>query len=380
MLSFRKWNSSGIMPKKTESTTKCITNHLTTFAILVTLNPCSINRTISEAHQTSLEVISYLFLSVSFLFLLASVIIFIISGKRFFRVEINRMHFNHAVSLLLAIGFFIFLIETFSWNSDICSAIAFLLHFLWTNVFLSSLSLGIFVFYSICIVSVKHTAKKLYKYLIPIGWCVSFAWAVIWLVFGKVKKMYITSDKPGNYSKCDFACFLSTDGHLILTFLVPIYVILFLNTCLLSVCLVKIRFALKTKNKFQSELSILRKVSFGAILLIPALSLPFILAIPLSFVQNEESLHIVFEWIYIISNAPIGVIHFILITSQIPEARLHRFLCSLSQQPTTVSVTDSSSVRDTLDRKRSIHFNIVRPSAYNKDTTVYGNDWVESRL
>ena len=88
--------------------------------------------------------------------------------KQFFSHYINVLHFNLTLILLLAIislPLFILAYESL----DRCLAVTFLLLFLWTNVFISSLSIAILVFYSIWIVSIKNTARKLYKYLIPIG-------------------------------------------------------------------------------------------------------------------------------------------------------------------------------------------------------------------
>ena len=119
--------------------------------------------------------------------------------------------------------------------------------------------------------------------------------------------------------------------------------------------------ALKPKKSSESELKLLYRVSIGAILLIPALSLPFIFAIPLSFSNLiDESTVKVFEWLYVLSNFPIGIVHFLLITYQIPEAYFPKFSRSnLSQHPTSISLKESSKC--SLDRTLSIHFNVVRP-------------------
>ena len=326
---------------------------------------------------------SYTLLSISLLFLLASLFIFSFSGKRFFLADINISHFNHAISLFLAVGSFISLVQSASHVSWLCTAAAFLLHFLWTNVFVSSLSIAILVFYSIWIVSIKHTARKLSKYMIPIGWSVSLLWALVWLIYGKLTGEYLQVDSR-NVSiqdDCEYSCFLSTENYLVMSFLIPIYVILVLNGSILIVSLFRIRLALKSKHKFESELTTLRRVSIGAILLIPALSLPFMFAIPLSFSGLiGESAVTVFEWAYILSNAPIGIIHFLLITYQIPEAYFPKWFCSkLSQQPTTFSVTESNNC--SMDRKLPIHFNVVRANHSSiTESTVFGNDWVETRL
>ena len=363
-------------------TLKCVTEHLTTFAVLF-LHSKPMSSDNSGIDGMILIVISYTLLAISFLFLLASLVIFSISGKKFFTVDINLSHFSHAISLLLAVGSFLFLFQSASKTPWLCTVAAFLLHFLWTNVFVSSLSIAILVFYSIWIVSIKHTARKLSKYMIPIGWSVSLVWSLVWLTYGRLTKEYfqVVSSNCSKEEDCEYSCFLNTENYLILSFLIPIYVILLLNGSILLVSLFKIRLALKLKNSSESELTTLCRVSIGAILLIPALSLPFLFAIPLSFSKLiGESAVTVFKWLYILANAPIGIVHFLLITYQIPEAKLPKFSRSnLSQQPNSNSLTESSKCSQ--DRNLPIHFNVVRPQrASNAESTVHGNGWAETRV
>ena len=379
----RIWSSQGITTIiGMNGTVECITDHLTTFAVLFSPSK-SCDRDSSGVGRQILIVSSYSLLAISLLFLLTSLVIFSMSGKRFFLADINILHFNHTISLLLAVGCFIFLIQSASKLHWLCTVVAFLLHLLWTNVFLSSLSIAMLVFYSIWIVSMKHTARKLSKYLVPIGWSLSILCALVGFAYGRLTNEYLQVDSHNESIEddCEYSCFLSTENYLIWFFLVPIYVILLLNGSILIVCLFKIRLALKNKHKFESELTTLRRVSIGAILLIPALCLPFIVAIPLSLSQLfSESMIIVFEWAYIISNAPIGVVHFLLITCQIPEAKLPKcFHSKTSQQPTTFSMTQSNA--DSLVRKQHIHFNVVHPNSSNiAESSVCENNWVESRL
>ena len=53
-------------------------------------------------------------------------------------------------------------------------------------MFLSSLSVAISVFYTIWIVSINHTAKKLSIFLIPIGWIVSLLLAAAWTAYRSI--------------------------------------------------------------------------------------------------------------------------------------------------------------------------------------------------
>ena len=321
-----------------------------------------------------LVITSYTLLAISVLFLLTSVVTFLFSGKKFFSIDINIIHFNHTLSLLLAVSCFILLIKSASKVHWLCTSVAFFLHLLWTNVFLSSLSIAILVFYSIWVVSIKHTARKLSIFLIPICWGVSIIWALVWIGYGKATNRYLDLDTHNETTRnnCHHSCFLSTESHLILSFLIPIYVILLSNATILCICLYRIRKVLRVKNTFESELSRLRRVAIGAILLIPALNVPFIIAIPLSFSSlMDDTVVAVFEWAFILSNAPIGVVHFLLITLKIPEANPRNWCRSKHHELNNTSVMESSISRDTLNRKSPIRFHIVRPNSYNNvDTPV----------
>ena len=227
----------------------------------------------------TLQIIFGIIIFISVLFLLSSVVIFIISGKQFFSHDINVLHFNLTLILLLAIislPLFILGIESLNW----CLAVTFLLLFLWTNVFVSSLSIAILVFYSIWIVSIQHTARKLYKYLIPIGWCISFFWAVAWLVYD------IRQDPCDSQSK---KCTLLYDTNFRIgwAFIAPMTGILLINIVLLILSLIKIWFALKRQSSYEGEFKRLRKVAIGGIFLIPALGLSFISVLVISIVAIE---------------------------------------------------------------------------------------------
>ena len=166
-LFFREWSSDGIKTIIINDIVECVTEHLTTFALLSSTSICDVN--IGEIHRSLIQTTSYILLSLSLLFLIASVILFLISWKKIFRLDINILNFNHSIALFLAIFVSIFGSESFTEVPIVCHCIAFLLHFFWTNVFLSSLSISILVFYSIWIVGIKHLSRKLSPFLIPIS-------------------------------------------------------------------------------------------------------------------------------------------------------------------------------------------------------------------
>ncbi|KAI6655968.1 Lymphocyte antigen 75 [Oopsacas minuta] len=380
------WSTEGIttlIKRDGNGSVECITAHLTTFALLVsTATQCELQ--ISEISNLLLQITSYTFLSISLIFLLTSLFIFIFSGKRFFRLDINVLHFNHTLSILLAIFLFIFGAEAFAEHPAVCTIVAFMLHFLWINVFLSSLGIAILLIYSIWIVGLK-TPRKLSPFLIPICWSVSFTWACVWIIYGKFVGLgYLDSqieyDRTDN--ECGDSCFISTRANLIWTFLVPIFVVLFVNIIILILVLIKIRIGLKRKYEMESELIRLRKLALGAIVLVPTLSLPFIMSLPLAFSRfYPDNVHVstIFLWVYVFSTTPIGIIHFFLVTFRIPQARIPRVFTrtksSQAKSPVTTSVGDSkSTLQKSNEPCKPLKLNLIRPASKDDSILAYKNN------
>ena len=203
------------------------------------------------------------------------------------------------------------------------------------NAFLSCLSVAISVFYTIRIVSINRTAKKLSKYLIPIGWGVSVIWSVPWtlLDFGVFKLLWLS--------------------------FVPMVVILLFNITLLIASLIKVWLALRKQSSQQGELKRLRKVVKSGILLISAMILPFLafVAIRLCISIDKGSdldNNILAYLVTFLIISPIGIIYFILIPCQIKETIIRKNIC-LRRRMTVVQ------------RAHSLHLNIVRPKPKRKN-------------
>ena len=317
------------------------------FALLSTSSIC--DATIGEVHKALLQTTSYTLLSVSLLFLIATIITFLYSWKQVFRIDINILNFNY--SIVLSLDIFVSIIGTDLVSKDrfICHVTAFLTHFLWSSVFLSSLSIMILVFYSIWIVGIKHQARILSSYLIPISWTISGIWALIWLPVGLVDDMYINSN-INDKTECTQPCVLSTESGLIYAFILPIIIIICINLCILFLNLGRIRKVFKNSDRNEMEIVRLRKVAFGGLLLVPSLGIPFLLSIPLSFSpfyinkQDDNAFYIILHWVSLISTGTIGITHFLLVTYQTPEVRLPQFFrCNRGGKLFTSQTSSSNS-------------------------------------
>ena len=370
---------------------ECITSHLTTFALLSSVSICDVD--VGEINKAFLQTTSYTLLSISLLFLLVSIITFSVSWKKIFRIDINVMNFNHTIALFLAIFVSIFGTELFSKHPVVCHILAFLGHFLWTNVFLSSLSISFLVFYSIWVVGIKHFAKKLSPFLIPISWSISLVWALIWLVYGIVSDSYINKTLNEN---CQESCILSTQSKLIYALIVPVIVILMVNVFFLFLNLFRIRQVFKRSDKSDSELVRLRKVALGGLLLVPSLGLPFLLSVPLTFSHlytDQIPLFLFFQWTNLIATATIGIIHFLLVTHQTPEVKLLPSCIRSNKQPLTsktpmpyinvvkklLLTSETSKSQTSQQNPAPLKFNIVRKNP-KVDSSVIENGHAESKM
>ena len=201
---------------------------------------------------------------------------------------------------------------------------------------------------TIWIVSIKHTTKKLSKYLIPIGWGVSLLWALLWTIIRSINgdpSILIVLFSTG----VNFGIPWSSFG--------PMAAIILINIALLIASLFKVWLAIGIQSSQQGELKSLRKVVISGILLIPALGLPFLSLIPLQFKWDEHKI-LAFLIVFLI-NSPIGIIQFILITCQLRETiiRKHCYCCC---RITAAQVAPSP------------HLNIIIPKPKQKNhQTVY---------
>ena len=350
---------------------ECISEHLTTFALLSSTSICDVR--IEDTHKSLLQATSYTLLSVSLLFLLASIVTFLVSWRKVFRIDINVLNFNHSIALFLAIFVSIFATEIFHENTVMCHIVAFLWHFLWTNVFLSSLSISVLVFYSIWIVGIKHLAKKLFPFLIPISWSISAVWAIIWVIYGTVTNNYLNKNSKSN---CEESCTLSTQSRLVYSLIAPVLVILAVNLIILFLNLFKIRQVFRNRDRDEREIVRLRRVALGGLLMVPSLGLPFLFSIPLSFshlYKDNTSLYLFFQWVNLITTATIGILHFFLVTYQTVELKFPNWFRSNRGKQLVTSDTSlpSSSLKSI--QPPTLKFNVVKKEL-KVDSSVIQNE------
>ena len=129
-LNSSSWSTSGLTTNATDNNiTFCDSDHFTSFAVFVT------PREIPDDDLSRIaSIVSYVLVSISFIALIISLVLFLLSGKNFFKVEANIIYFNYCLAMTLAFGLFLFGIESGKFHIIMCMVIAFLLHYIWLAV------------------------------------------------------------------------------------------------------------------------------------------------------------------------------------------------------------------------------------------------------
>ena len=92
-LNSSSWSTNGLTTNATENNvTFCDSDHFTSFAVFVT------PRRLPDDNLSRIaSIVSYVLVSISFTALVISLILFLLSGKNFFKVEANIIYFNYCL-------------------------------------------------------------------------------------------------------------------------------------------------------------------------------------------------------------------------------------------------------------------------------------------
>ena len=323
----------------------CRPIHLTSFGVLVR----SQDNNLTVAETLAISIISYILLSVSLIFLIVSIVLFLISSKKFFKVETNILYFNYAVSLALATSVFIFGIQTAKDSPGGCSIVTFLLHYLWLSVFSWSFAISIFMIYILFFGVVQR--RRIWWAIMILGWGLPLPIVVITAAIGLSRGVegYVTL---GDH------CFISYQDGLIWGFFVPFILLIAVTTILAVIAIIKIFLSVRGKGEQTDELDSIKKTALTVIVLLPVLSAPWILGILNVFITSLVSTTII-EWVTILLTAPTGLLFFLLVVlrnAQVQEIVFRRkpiFSTSASQTSGTTAskFTMPQKAKDTLQRE-----------------------------
>ncbi|XP_065911525.1 adhesion G protein-coupled receptor L3-like [Dysidea avara] len=164
------WSEEGVFldAENTNSTTiTCVTNHLTSFAVLVDSHRTTSK--ISSSQARSLSIVSYIGCGVSIICLLATIIIIILFRNSVFKATHNMIHLNLSIALLLGLIAFVSGIETANDSKAGCISVTVLLHYFFIAAFCWMLCEGIIIYILLVKVFYNGFFKKLPFYIV-LGW------------------------------------------------------------------------------------------------------------------------------------------------------------------------------------------------------------------
>ena len=290
----QQFESTGLPPIVLDGQIICPVSHFTSFAIL------QVER---QTENIALRVIAYILLALSIIALSISLVLFMLSGRRFFDVQMNRMFFNYALALLLANATLIFGVNLGVLDKIYCIIASLLVHYFWLAVFSWGLAIAILIIYLIAFGMFKK--RKLFWFLAAFGWLLPLPIVILTFVFGLVR---------GDYVRQDEQCFL-TMGY-IWSMLGPILAIVVLNAICYVVAIVAMIFisVRKIGGDKKENLSMLIRALFSGIILLPVLAVPWIV-IFFDFVFARYGITSpVFEWVFLILIGSSGIIFLLVFT------------------------------------------------------------------
>ena len=282
------WDTTGVETVVTNGRILCRTSHLTSFAVLEML---------LRTENIALRVIAYILLALSLIALCISLVLFILSWRRFFDVEMNRMFFNYALALLLGIATFIFGVNLGVLDNIFCIIVTLLMSYFWLAVFTWGLAIAILITYMVTFGLIKR--RKIFWPLFAFAWVFPLPIVLITFIYGMVL---------GDYARRDEQCFLTL--AYIWSLIGPIFVIIVLN----SICyvIVIVRMIMVSVDKVNS--SILKRALLSGVILLPVLGVPWIVIL-IDFIFAQYGItSAVFEWVFLILIGPSGIIFLIVFT------------------------------------------------------------------
>lgn len=308
------WSQFGVELKlSSENRTICKTNHLTNFAVLAGSKSQNTN-----TERLALQIVSYILLAISLIFLLYSLFLFLYSAKKVFKVEGNIMYFNYGVALTVAISTFIVGAELHNLQPPVgpilCTIVSFFIHYVWLVVFTSSTALSILIFYATWLSGIHSERTFIAHYLIIGAWSIplviTIAISIPILILENdiiYRHSFLTND----------SCILSPMNKFTIPFYALIDIMIIFNVIILILTLVKIYKALRkqlpTNPSNVSKLRIYRIMAISALILLPILGVSWVIVPLIAHTPLPRDLASFLDWIFISLNSTSGIPFFIAI-------------------------------------------------------------------
>ncbi|XP_036418913.1 adhesion G protein-coupled receptor E3-like [Colossoma macropomum] len=298
------WVTDGCTLTTTNSShTVCSSTHLSTFALIMQINPCQ------SEHR--FEVINMVVVSFGLVFLGLALLTFALCRKN--PRVINTARINLYISLLL--GHLLFLLTQTLVKKKYqlaCAVLAGIVHFLFLSAFVWMFIEALMLFLAIKNLSrpkSKHKEVLNWKLLTSVGYMVALV--VVGMSAGVV---------PDGYSSEE--CWLTTSKGFNWSFLGPVFFILASNMILFSLIAISLRSSLARLNSQVSQIKQTRTIFFKTMAQFVIFGCPWILGV---FTANSEALEIIF----LILNSQQGTFIFIVhcVLSKEVRQKYRKLLC-----------------------------------------------------
>lgn len=311
-----------------DSVTECRCDHLTNFAVLLSLEE------ITEEHHEIMTTMTLVGCIISLICLFIIIMIYSLEWKNL-TSDKSVILMIMCVALILAYIAFLAGINK-TQNKDECTAVALLLHFLFLIVLFTMLAEGII--HAVLVVAVFPQRKSINRILIPLIFGIPF---MIVLISASVTKLE-------GYGTSKF-CWLSTENGLIYAFFVPCLAVIISNFVITGLIMRKLFSTRATMSKTKKEklISGVRSIA----ILSPVFGLTWLFGV-FSFHKST----VLFSYLFVIFNSLQGLFIFILhgIYNQNVKKSVKRRVSRMRKERelTTSKMTESTNTWNIFKKKK----------------------------
>ncbi|XP_022293316.1 adhesion G protein-coupled receptor B1-like isoform X2 [Crassostrea virginica] len=275
----------------------CQCNHLTNFAVLMSLDS-------GIADAPVLSTISMIGSGISIFFAILTIVLHLVVW-RFVKNDVTILLLNLCAAL--AVSYTLFMVESYATeNKDLCAAITCLLHSMLLVMFSMMQCIGIHYFRNIFLASIWLSMADQFSQRSSLPWYLSIGWGLPFVISLMTLGIFVNK----NYFLSNH-CWLSVDSGSLYFFIVPAYLIIFLNTliliALIKVSVTRTKIATNRSNEDSSNFSMKARQAmknFG--ILVPVLGFTWIFGI-LSINEDTE----MFQYLFTISSSLQGLLIFL---------------------------------------------------------------------
>ncbi|XP_065905004.1 uncharacterized protein [Dysidea avara] len=290
------WSQEGVKlddDKSNDTRVTCLTNHLTSFAVLV-----SVRGTEPTPADEALSVVSYIGCAISLMCLCLSIVILtyvmLRNKTKDKKNNVIFIHLNLCIALALGLIVFVSGIETATEYRASCIIVAVLLQYFFISAFCWMLCEGVMLY--MMLVTVFGNKLNRRRFFFILGW--GPAIPIVAISAGIVHRHYGTNDY----------CWIKSEDGAIAAFIVPIVTMILINCVFLGITL-KVLYQ-NTRNTIREKTSTnaatAKDLFKAVVVLLPLLGLTWIIGI---LAVNNDT--VAFAWIFAILNSLQGVFIFI---------------------------------------------------------------------